>query len=74
MGVDRRKLSWITWVFVVLTVLVLVMMLMDTLHGPDGMVLPDTSTNTVSTTKTQVIQLSFRLSTPISPFPDGGYP
>ena len=27
---DRRKLSWITWVFVVLTVLVLVMMLMDT--------------------------------------------
>ncbi|MEI3363032.1 MAG: hypothetical protein V8R75_11020 [Oscillospiraceae bacterium] len=41
MGVDRRKLSWITWVFVVLTVLVLVMMLMDTLHGPDGMVLPE---------------------------------
>ena len=46
---DRRKLSWITWVFVVLTVLVLVMMLMDTLHGPDGMVLPDTSTTSGQT-------------------------
>ena len=41
---DKRKLSWITWSFVVLTVLVLAMMLANTLRSPVEIVLPDTST------------------------------
>ena len=38
---DKRKLSWITWSFVVLTVLVLAMMLANTLRSPTEIVLPE---------------------------------
>ena len=40
---DKRKLNWITWSFVVLTVLVLAMMLANTLRSPTEIVLPDSS-------------------------------
>lgn len=40
---DRRRLNWITWSFVGLTVLVLAMMLANTLRSPVEIVLPDTS-------------------------------
>lgn len=41
---DKRNLNWITWGFIVGTVIVVVMMLMNTLHRPEHIVLPDTST------------------------------
>lgn len=40
---DRRKINWITWSFVGLTVLVLAMMLANVLSRPPELVLPDTS-------------------------------
>ena len=40
---DRRKINWITWSFVGLTVLVLAMMLASVLRRPPELVLPDTS-------------------------------
>lgn len=46
---DKRKLNWITWSFVVLTVLVLAMMLANTLRSPTEIVLPDSSTSPDST-------------------------
>ena len=41
---DKRNLNWITWGFIAVTVIVVVMMLMNTLHRPERIVLPDTST------------------------------
>ena len=41
---DKRKLNWITWGFIAVTMIVVVMMLMNTLHRPEHIVLPDTST------------------------------
>ena len=41
---DKRKLNWITWSFVALTVLVLAMMLAMTLRSPVEIVLPDPDT------------------------------
>ena len=38
---DRRKLKWITWSVVALTVLIVVGMLMNTLHRPGKITLPD---------------------------------
>lgn len=38
---DRKKLSWITWSFIGLTILVLSWMLMNTLHRPERITLPD---------------------------------
>lgn len=40
---DKRKLNWITWGFIAVTMIVVVMMLMNTLHRPEHIVLPDTS-------------------------------
>lgn len=39
---ERRKINWITWSFVGLTVLVLAMMLANVLRRPPELVLPDT--------------------------------
>ena len=41
---DKRNLNWITWGFVILTVLVVGMMLMNTMRRPGNITLPDTST------------------------------
>ena len=40
---DKRNLNWITWSFIAGTVIVVVMMLMNTLHRPEHIVLPDTT-------------------------------
>lgn len=40
---DKRNLNWITWSFIVGTVIVVVMMLMNTLHSPEHIILPDTT-------------------------------
>ena len=40
---DKRNLNWITWGFIVGTVIVVVMMLMNTLHRPEHIILPDTT-------------------------------
>lgn len=40
---DKRNLNWITWSFIVGTVIVVVMMLMNTLQRPKHIVLPDTA-------------------------------
>ena len=40
---DRRRLNWITWSFVGITVLVLALMLANTLRKPVEIELPDTS-------------------------------
>jgi len=40
---DKRDLNWITWGFVVVTVLIVALMLMNTLHRPGEITLPDTS-------------------------------
>ena len=42
-AVDRRRLNWITWSFVGITVLVLALMLANTLRRPVEIELPDTS-------------------------------
>lgn len=41
---DKRNLNWITWGFIAGTVIVVVIMLMNTLHRPEHIVLPDTTT------------------------------
>ena len=40
---DKRNLNWITWSFIVGTVIVVVIMLMNTLQRPEHIVLPDTT-------------------------------
>ena len=40
---DRRNLNWITWGFITGTVIVVVIMLMNTLQRPKHIVLPDTT-------------------------------
>lgn len=41
---DKKNLNWVAWGFVVLTILVVGMMLMNTLRRPGDITLPDTST------------------------------
>ena len=43
---DKRNLNWITWGFIVGTVIVVAVMLMNTLHRPEHIILPDTTTAT----------------------------
>lgn len=40
---EKRNLNWVTWGFVALTILVVVMMLMNTLRRPAQITLPDTT-------------------------------
>lgn len=42
---DKRKLNWVTWGFVGVTVLVLALMLANTLHRPGEIVLPGSDTS-----------------------------
>lgn len=42
---DKRRLNWVAWGFVGVTVLVLVLMLANTLHRPEEIVLPDTDSS-----------------------------
>ena len=43
---DKRNLNWVTWSFVILTVLVVGMMLMNTMRHPGNITLPDTTVKT----------------------------
>lgn len=39
---DKRNLNWITWGFIIVTVLIVGLMLMNILHQPEHITLPDT--------------------------------
>ena len=43
---DKRNLNWVTWSFIILAVLVVGMMLMNTMHHPRNITLPDTTVRT----------------------------
>ena len=43
---DKKHMNWVTWSFVILTVLVVGMMLMNTMRRPSDITLPDTTVKT----------------------------